>query len=189
MACKAKATLAGAAVLLLGAGAAHAQSGDAAIAGEMRECRQLRDEAARIACYDTIPVGQDQGRGQGQGQGQGQPAGSPAASPAASPAPAPPPPAARAPAGFGAGQLPRPATSTPAEPDRITAQVAVAIEREPGIWLLTLEDGAQWAFVDSVPPSYDPPRRGKAVELLGTALGGYLMRYAGQRGIRVHRVR
>jgi len=179
MACKAKATLAGAAVLLLGAGAAHAQSGDAAIAGEMRECRQLRDEAARIACYDTIPVGQD----------QGQPAGSPAASPAAPPAPAPPPPAARAPAGFGAGQLPRPASSAPAEPDRITAQVAAAVEREPGIWLLTLEDGAQWAFVDSVPPSYDPPRRGKAVELLGTALGGYLMRYAGQRGIRVHRVR
>jgi hypothetical protein len=170
MARSAKAMLAGAVLLVLGTGTAHAQLDDATIADIIRECRQLPDEAARIACYDNIPLGQ------------------PAAAPAASPA-SPQAPAARAPTGFGGEQLPRPAAAAPAEPREMTARLSAVAERRPGVYLLTLEDGAQWEFIDSVPPSYDPPQRGKTVELIGAALGSYLLRYDGQRGVRIRRVR
>lgn len=192
MARSAKATLAGVAVLFLvsGTGIAHAQLDDPTIASIVRECRKVQDEAQRIACYDNIPLGQPAAG----------PVASPAASPAlppapaaassaaASPAPAPQASAARAPGGFGSNQLARPAAA-PAEPREMTARLSAVAERRPGIYLLTLEDGAQWEFIDSVPPSYDPPQRGKTVELIGAALGSYLLRYAGQRGVRIRRVR
>jgi hypothetical protein len=179
----AKATLAGAVFLAFGTGPAHAQLDDPTIASIVRECRKVQDETARIACYDNIPIGQ--------------PAAGPSTSPASLPpqpaavpsAAAPPSRAAQTPGGFGSDQLPRPANATPAEPEEIVARVSAAVEREPGIYLLTLEDGAQWEFIDSVPPSYDPPRRGKTVELISASLGSYLMRYADQRAIRVRRIR
>ena len=59
---------------------------------------------------------------------------------------------------------------------------------EPGIYLLTLDDGAQWRFVEAVPPSYDPPRTGTEIELRRGSLGSFLMRYADQRSVRVQRV-
>ena len=62
-------------------------------------------------------------------------------------------------------------------------------EREPGIYVLTLEDGAQWQFVDAPSTSYDPPRPGSTIEISKASLGSYLMRYADQRGIRIRRIR
>jgi hypothetical protein len=163
MARSVKAMLAGAVFLVLGTGTAHAQLDDATIA--VRECRKLTDGAARIACYDNIPVGQ-------QADGPALPQAS----------------IVQASPDFGSKQLPRPAAA-PAEPRELTARLSAVAQRRPGVWLLTLEDGAQWEFIDSVPPSYAPPRRGDTVELIGAALGSYLLRYDGQRSVRIRRVR
>ena len=54
---------------------------------------------------------------------------------------------------------------------------------------MTLEDGAQWQFVEGVPLSYNPPRRGASVEIRSASMGSYLMRYQGQAAVRVRRVR
>ncbi|AKH42552.1 hypothetical protein FHS61_000322 [Altererythrobacter atlanticus] len=60
--------------------------------------------------------------------------------------------------------------------------------RSPGIYLLTLEDGARWEFVEAVPFSYNPPGRGSTVEISRAALGSFMLRYAGQPGVRVKRI-
>jgi hypothetical protein len=148
-----------------------------AVMEAMRGCAKIANVAARAACYDAIPTGE--------------PAAGLSAAPAPTPTPAPSPQASvsRAPGGFGGEQLPKPAAARAAEPKEISARVSAAVEREPGVYLLTLEDGAQWVFVDSAPASYDPPRRGSTIDLIGASLGSYLMRYADQRAIRVRRVR
>jgi hypothetical protein len=150
-----------------------------AVMEAIRGCAKIADVAARAACYDAIA--------------SGEPATGPSAAPAPTPNPAPAPsPGAsvtRAPGGFGGEQLPKPAAARAAEPKEISARVSAAVEREPGVYLLTLEDGAQWVFVDSAPASYDMPRRGSTIDLIGASLGSYLMRYADQRAIRVRRVR
>jgi hypothetical protein len=93
------------------------------------------------------------------------------------------------PRGFGSNQLPRTAPERAAEPHELTANVAGAAEREPGVYLLTLEDGTQWQFVDAAPRSYAPPRAGSKVEIVAAAMGSYLLRFDGQRALRVRRVR
>ena len=144
---------------------AHAQLDDRTVVSILRECRKLEETAARTACYDNIPLGQP-------------PAGRTGA--AADP---------QRPQGFGGDQLRRAATARTAEPSEIRAKVSGIAEREPGIYVLTLEDGAQWQFVDAPSTSYDPPRPGSTIEISKASLGSYLMRYADQRGIRIRRIR
>ena len=117
----------------------------------LRECRRIADTAARVACYDAIPLGEERG--------------------------------------FGSNQLPRAAPERAAEPAQLTATVASAAEREPGVYLLTLEDGSKWQFIDAAPRFYAPPRRGAKVEISATAMGSYLLRFGDQRALRVRRVR
>jgi hypothetical protein len=76
-----------------------------------------------------------------------------------------------------------------AQPDEVELAVSQAQSVEPGIYLLTLEDGSQWRFLDAVPMSYDPPRSGERVELVRASLGSFLMSYASQRSVRIRRVR
>lgn len=147
---------------MLSPAAAHAQLDDATIGRVMRECRRIADTSGRVACYDNIPLGED---------------------PQATPAAAPPP------RGFGSNQLPRAEPERAVDADEMTATVASAVEREPGVYLLTLEDGTQWQFVDAAPRSYAPPRRGSRVEIIAASMGSYLLRHAGQRALRVRRVR
>ncbi len=159
--------------------AAHGQLDDRTIASIMRECRKIADEASRAACYDNIPLGQQ----------------STATSEVAPPAPTTPAPHPAEPSApqtttaFGSNQLPPSPQQSAQEAGSITATVATAVERERGIYLLTLEDGAQWLFVDGVPASYDPPGRGSDVVIYRASMGSYLLRYAGQRGIRIRRVK
>lgn len=153
--------LTAAAVALLVPWTAQAQVED-----RMRECRRLAETDARIACYDRIPLDEP---GQRSTVEQRQ--------------------APRAAAGFGANQLPPPPSAVSSEPDRISVQVARAVERQPGIWLVALEDGSEWQFVDGAPSGYDPPRSGSTVEISRASLGSYLLRYAGQRAVRARRVR
>lgn len=153
--------------------AASAQLSDRAIVDIVRECRKIADIDARAACYDNIPVGRSS-----------QPAQTPALAPAPSVAPR-----QSAPGGFGGNQLPQAREERDAEVSQITATVASVSESVPGQYLLTLEDGAQWRFVDAAPRSYDAPQRGSRVEISAAAMGSYLLQYQGQRGIRVRRVR
>lgn len=162
--------LSGTTLLALAPLPAHAQLDDRTVVSILRECRAIADAAARAACYDNIPLGQTNAAARPQ-----------PSAPAANAAPR---------AGFGSDQLPpQRAAAKPAEPDRVTATLAAAVERQPGSYLLTLEGGAQWEFVDTVSIAYDPPRAGSQIEIQRAALGSYLMRYAGQRAVRIRRVR
>jgi hypothetical protein len=162
--------LTAAAVMTLAQSAAHAQAGEPALAERMRECRQLAAASARTACYDAIQIdGPDPIAVRGQ--------------------PAAIEPERRGASEFGSNQLRAPASAAWQEPDRIAARVARAVERQPGIYLLTLDDGTEWQFADSAPAAYDPPRAGAAIEISRASLGSYLLRYAGQPAIRARRVR
>lgn len=158
-----------AALLVLAPAAGHAQADDRGLAALMRECRTLADIGARMACYDGIALDDVESQQQS----------------------APPPVAERerrSDTGFGSNQLPRAPADEPGR-EHISARVTRAVERQPGLYLLTLEDGSQWQFVDAAPAAYDPPRAGSTVEISKAAMGSYLIRYAGQRSVRARRVR
>lgn len=157
---------------------AQAASEDRVALDILRTCARLADPMARVACYDRN-IGVDIARAE--------PARPAATPPAAAPMPAPA--AAPAPAVFGANQLPAPGRPAAPPQEALTARITAATERTPGIWLVTLADGAQWQFVDAVPPSFDPPRAGASVTIIAASLGSYIMRYREQRGIRIRRVR
>jgi hypothetical protein len=152
---------------------AAAQLDDAAVASIFRECRKIEAADARMACYDNVPLGvPSAGEVPGSSARQA----------------APPVPPTHA-AGFGANQLPRRAAESASAPSRITAVLADAAVLTPGVYVLTLEDGTQWQFVDTVGSSYGAPRRGSTVEIAAAALGSYLLTFDSQRAVRVRRVR
>lgn len=141
--------------------------GEEALRGELRACAGIPDIAARVACYDALSADE-----------------------AATT------PAAVEPRGLGREQVARARAPKPeraavqtSEADAIEATVTASVLRQPGIYLLTLEDGAQWQFVEGVPLSYNPPRPGRSVEIHSASMGSYLMRYLDQAAVRVRRVR
>ena len=140
--------------------------GEAALRGELRACATIAEIDARVACYDALSASEE-----------------------------PAPQAAAGPRGLGSEQVPRARSPQPerataqAEADSIEATVVASVEREPGIHLVTLEDGAQWQFVEGVSLAYNPPRPGASVEIRSASMGSYLMRYQGQAAVRVRRVR
>ena len=138
---------------------------DASLRGMLRACAGISDVPARVACYDAIPTEQPTA----------------AAVPAPQPAPRP--------AGFGSSQLAAARAPLAAEADSIEGRVVAAVQRQPGIQLLTLEDGAQWLFVEGAPQTYNPPRPGSTVEIRSASMGGYMLRYQDQPAVRVRRVR
>jgi hypothetical protein len=61
--------------------------------------------------------------------------------------------------------------------------------REPGKYLITLEDGAQWVFAQSVNNDYRLPRAGSILEIERGAMGSFLRRFDGQGPVQVIRVK
>lgn len=153
---------------------ARAQTDYEAVVRLMGECARIAEIEARVACYDKTMEA----------------ARLIAASPAAKAGPAPAAPVTEEPrpTGFGGESLRTPEPVREAGTDEAQATVRAAQRTEPGIYHLTLDDGAQWRFVEAVPPSYDPPRAGSEIELRRGSLGSFLMRYADQRSVRVQRV-
>lgn len=147
---------------------AMAQQRDGALRSQLRTCSQIAEVSSRVACYDALAA--DVGE-------------------------APEERVSTEPSGLGSEQVRQvqPAraerASEQAEPESIEATVTAAVQREPGIHLLTLEDGAQWQFAEGVSSSYNPPRRGSTVEIRSAAMGSYLMRFQGQQAVRVRRIR
>jgi len=176
--------LGSAAVALATASPAAAQVSDTAVLNIMRECAKIDDPTARLACYDNnirmgvqngaIPGSNGPVRGGGAviaggGNGSG-------------------------PQGFGASSMRSPDRFKSGEergegPDQIRAKIVEVKEREPGKWRVTLEDGAEWTFTESVASNFRVPRKGALVEIQKASLGSFLMVIDGQQGVRVRRTK
>ena len=172
----------GVSMLALTAEPAAAQVDRNIVMNIMIECAKIDDPTARLACYDnnmrqvgatprnTVPGQTVRGVQGGAAPVENQ-----------------------GPQGFGADDLrsvdPGRYQPRPGQIDEIHPRVAAVTEREPGIYLVTLDDGAQWVFAESVSRNYRLPRRGEEVEIERGALGSYLLRVEQQQGVPVRRVR
>ena len=177
--------LAGLALGVTALSPAAAQVEDGIVLNILRECSRINDPTARLACYDNnIRAAGGQARASVPGR-MDRPSGGGGAV-VSSPAQG-----ASSAAGLGSEDL-RPsgqAASPSGGPDNLTARVTRVDPREPGVYLLTLADGTQWQFAESVDQGYTVPRDGSSVNIERGALGGYLMRFDQQMGVRVRRVR
>ena len=144
------------------------------------ECSKIDDPTARLACYDNnitqaansvpgiVPVPP-------RGVGGGAPV-----------------PQGRGPQGFGAVSLrvqQERFTPVPSSAREIHPTVSSIREREPGVYLVELSDGAEWLFSESVSKAFVLPKPGDEIEIERGAMGGYLMRIDDQRAVGVRRVR
>lgn len=170
--------LLGSTALALTAAPAAAQVNDAIVLNIMRECAKIDDPTARLACYDNNirAAGTNPSSVPGRApipQGGGAPV------------------APNAPGGFGADAIRTPERFDPGRngPTEISARVSTVREREPGVYLVTLDSGAQWLFTESMGRDFAPPRQGETIEIQRGALGGYLMVVGRQQGVRVTRVK
>ncbi|MGX7895189.1 hypothetical protein [Tsuneonella sp. HG222] len=168
---------AGAALVAGSAMPATAQVSETIVVNILRECAKIDDPTARLACYDNNI------RAAG---------GTPASIPGQMPAPSggnaviqP-----RGPAGFGSDDIRTPERFNPASNgvSQISTRVRSARERQPGTYLVELENGNQWLMSESV-GNYRPPSRGDLVEIQRGAMGGYLMVFDNQQGVRVSRIK
>ena len=175
--------LIGAALGVSGALPAAAQVDDGIVLNIMRECARIDDPTARLACYDNnIRAAGASPRASVPGQMQ-VPQGGGAA------------PSTAGPSGFGNEDIQQrqrfdsSGANSRGELASLTSRVTRVDAREPGVYLLTLENGAQWLFAESVDRSYRVPRSGDVIEIDRASLGSFLMRHDDQSGIRVQRVR
>lgn len=195
--------LSGAASLCALALPAQAQIADDVVLNILRECARIDDPTARLGCFDnnirnagparnTIP---GEVRAQGGGAVLNPRGGSvsdfgaedvrgneSAAAPRAS----------GGVTGFGGEDVRTPErfnAAPPGELEEITARVTEVSQRQPGIYLITLDSGAQWQFVNSVSSTYNPPRDGSTVEIRRASLDSFLLRFNNQQPVRVRRVR
>lgn len=151
-------------------------------------CSVVKNKADRLACFEAVAR---------EVPRSAPPAAAEAPQPAAAaPAPAAPvaaaqPSAPRAAAtDFGSETVRAPVRereSRPERPDKITARVASVTPRAPGMWRVTLDNGATWDFAESV-SDFRVPGAQDEVEIRRGALGSYLMRFDKQPAIRVARV-
>jgi hypothetical protein len=157
---------------------AAAQANREAVLNILVECAKIDDPTARLACYDANirnaggVVRTPLGRG-ARVQGGGAPGI-----------------VNEGPQGFGRENIrSKERFEAPAgQLHSIRPKVTAIKEREPGVYLLTLEDGAQWLFADSVNHDYRLPRVGSILEIERGALGSFLMRFDGQPPVQVRRV-
>lgn len=73
------------------------------------------------------------------------------------------------------------------EQDELTAKIASAGPVGYGKWRIKLEDGALWETTEAS-GAIGNPRPGNEVKIKRGPLGSYMMRIAGQRGLRAKRV-
>lgn len=160
---------------------AQAQVDDAIVLDIMRQCARIDDATARLACYDNNV------RAAGAAPARNTVPGQMAAPQDGSAAPV----RGSAVTGFGSEDVRRPERfdTPPGQIDELTARVTAVRMLQPGVYRLTLEDGAQWQFSENVPNSYRPPREGSVVTIDRAALGSFLMAFDNQMSVRVRRIR
>jgi hypothetical protein len=173
-------TAAGAAVLAGSPAPALAQVDRNIVLNILVECAKIDDATARLACYDnnirnaggTVAAAVPGRSAMPQGGG------APLASGGV--------------AGFGRENVrsSQQRFQVPAgQVEKITPAVSAVAERGPGVYLITLEDGAQWLFAEDVAPNFRAPRPGATVEIERGSLGSFLLRYDDQRPVQVRRIR
>lgn len=167
-------------VLAIASAPAASQVSDQIVINILKECARIDDPTARLACYDNNIRAAGANPSSVPGQ-MPAPSGSGAVLQPS------------APGGFGADDL-RARTPERFDPNRngpgeVAMQVSQVAERQPGVYLVTLSNGAQWLFSESVSRDFRPPRRGETVEIKRGALGSYLMVVGRQQGVRVTRVK
>ncbi|WP_126174134.1 hypothetical protein [Altericroceibacterium xinjiangense] len=160
---------------------AQAQTDYEAVVRIIRECRKIGDVLARAACYDNAVEAERLISSVSQEKQRVPAAAADPVQAASSGAPVPAPAAPN----FRADRSPRDAPTPQLSADKVSVRVSDTQRVEPGVYVLTMQDGTRWRFVEGAPLSYDPPRAGSNVELRRAALGSVQMRYAGQRPIRV----
>src|SRR5690606_7033609 len=164
--------------------ASWAQNSDEALLGILRECAKIEDSLARLNCYDSNIRPDRSSR-----QSEATPG--PAADSMGSETTA----AGQTAAGsFGAETVKsadrfKSHSETGRGEDEIRTRILNVREREPGVYLVTIEDGAQWLFTESVPMSFRPPRKDALVAIRRASLGSFLMVVDGQAAVRVRRVK
>lgn len=167
--------------LTLFAAPAAAQVSDEIVLNILRNCAEIDDPTARLACYDNnIRAAGGQARNSVPGE-MAVPSGGGGIAPARDTTGA---------SGFGREDIRTPERfeSRPGELDELRARVTAVSQQQRGIYLVTLEDGAQWLFTESVPFSYRPPRVGDRVTIDRASLGSFLMVVNSQPSVRVRRV-
>lgn len=162
---------------------AFAQIADNVVLEILRQCARIDDATARLACFDnnirsagaTVPA-----RPAAVPGAMATPQGSNSAPLASGGA-----------AGFGREDIRDPSRfRTPeGELEALEARVSAVEEQREGIYLVTLEDGAQWVFAEGVPFSYRPPREGSRITIERGSLGSFLMRFDRQPVVQVRRLR
>ena len=167
--------------LTLSATSASAQAERTAVVDILIECAKIDDPTARLACYDNnmSRVGATQ-RTTVPGQVRGVTGG---AAPVET----------QGPQGFGYEDVraadPARFRPAPGQLQEIHPTVQSISPREPGIYLVTLSDGAQWLFAEGVGSQFRLPRRGDEIEIERGSLGSFLMRIDGQPPVPVRRIR
>jgi len=171
-----------AASLAAAAAPAWAQADRTAVVDILVECAKIDDPTARLACYDnnmrrvgatpraTVPGQTVRGVVGGAAPVETQ-----------------------GPQGFGSENLraadPGRFQSRSGQLDEIHPTVQSITARQPGIYLVTLDDGAQWLFAEGVGSQFRLPSRGDRIEIERGALGSFLMRIDGQQAVAVRRIR
>lgn len=157
---------------------AAAQVEDGIVLNILRECARIDDATARLACYDNniraagaSPRASVPGRMETPRGGGGAAAGASAGA-----------------GGFGGEDL-RTSPGSASQLDSLSARVTRVDPLEPGVYVLTLADGARWQFTNGVERSYRMPSAGDTISIDRAALGSYLMRFDDQQGVRVRRIR
>ena len=172
----------GVASLALSAAPAMAQGDRTAVLNILVECAKIDDPTSRLACYDnnmtrvgatartTVPGQTVRGVVGGAAPIETQ-----------------------GPQGFGYEDVraadPARFQPRPGQLQEIHPRVASVSPREPGIYLVTLDDGAQWLFAEGVSSQFRLPRRGDEIEIERGSLGSFLMRIDGQSPVSVRRIR
>lgn len=148
----------------------------------MRACSQIEEMVARVTCYDNnIGPSAEGSVSSGSDAITARPQPVRAAVPAA---------VQNRPQGFGSEMLPQAREEQrDSRQDEIRIRVSAVERLQRGIYRLSLEDGAQWDFVEEAAITYDPPREGSEIRIMRGALGSFLMRYDGQTSQRVRRIR
>jgi hypothetical protein len=171
-----------AASLAVSAAPAWAQDDRSGVLNVLVECAKIDDPTARLACYDnnmtragatvrsTVPGQTVRGVTGGSAPIETQ-----------------------GPQGFGyedvRAQDPGRFQPRDGQLQEIHPTVQSISPREPGIYLVTLSDGAQWLFAEGVSSQFRLPRRGEEIEIERGALGSFLMRVDGQSPVSVRRLR
>lgn len=172
--------------LALPAVPAAAQMSDDVVLNIIRECAKIDDPTSRLSCYDNnVRAAGFDGRGPSVPGQNGRVAGSGAPNQRGG---------GLDPRGFGAEDIRGPERFDSYEqrglgPDEIDARIASVRERQPGIFLVTLESGAQWLFTDGGSANFRAPQKGDSVEISRASLGSFMMKVGQQRPVRVRRVK